>query len=465
MSTPSEEGNAKVYRATLVMVMLNSVSTAMMLTGVNVALPNIATELSIDAIVLTWIPMSYLMASAACVLTFGRLADMYGRKRIYLLGTAGVIVTSVLAAFSENATQLIGGRLLQGVFAAMLYATNVAVISSVVSPKQRGAVIGYTVSAIYLGLALGPVLAGFLVEHVSWRGTFFLHVPLALIVLFIGLRHVPMEWRGEDLGKFDSLGATSYGISVVSLIVGLSLLPSKAGGFLILISILGLIWFYRHELQEHHPVFDVRLFHTSRVFTIACFASMIMYTTTFANVVLLSLFLQYLKDIGPVMVGCLLMLQPIIMTVVSPIAGRLSDQIDPRVLAMTGMAVTGFSHGILSTLDSTTSMELIGVCMVLNGVGFSLFSSPNANSIMGAIGRENYGRAGSAIAVMRVFGQMSSMALVTLVFTLVIGARKIEPIIYAELTEAIQTCFTIGACLCLCFVLVTSVRYKSADVS
>ena len=153
MSTPSEEGNAKVYRATLVMVMLNSVSTAMMLTGVNVALPNIATELSIDAIVLTWIPMSYLMASAACVLTFGRLADMYGRKRLYLLGTAGVIVTSVLAAFAENATQLIGGRLLQGVFAAMLYATNVAVISSVVSPKQRGAVIGYTVSAIYLGLA------------------------------------------------------------------------------------------------------------------------------------------------------------------------------------------------------------------------------------------------------------------------------------------------------------------------
>ncbi len=465
MSAPSEEGNTGVYRATLVMVMLNSVSTAMMLTGVNVALPNIAHELSIDAIVLTWIPMSYLMASAACVLTFGRLADMYGRKRIYLLGTAGVIVTSVLAAFSDNASQLIAGRLLQGVCAAMLYATNVAVISSVVSPKQRGAAIGYTVSAIYLGLALGPVLAGFLVEYVSWRGTFFLHVPLALIVLYIGLRHVPVEWRAEDLGRFDILGSASYGLSVVCLIVGLSFLPSGTGGFLVLIGLLGLVWFYRHELKERHPVFDVRLFHTSRVFTVACFASMIMYTTTFANVVLISLYLQYLKNVAPIMVGCLLMLQPVIMTIVSPVAGRLSDRIDPRILALVGMAITGFSHGILSTLDSNTSMELIGLCMALNGVGFSLFSSPNANSIMGAIGRKNYGRAGSAIAVMRVFGQMSSMALVTLVFTLVIGARKIEPIIYPELTEAIQTCFTIGACLCLFFVLVTSVWYKNPGVS
>jgi EmrB/QacA subfamily drug resistance transporter len=447
------------------MVMLNSVSTAMMLTGVNVALPNIAHELAIDAILLTWIPMSYLMASAACVLTFGRLADMYGRKRIYLLGTAGVIATSVLAAFSDNASQLIVGRLLQGVFAAMLYATNVAVISSVAPPKQRGAAIGYTVSAIYLGLALGPLLAGFFVEYVSWRWTFILHVPLALLVLYIGLRYIPLEWKGKDLGKFDVLGAASYALSVVCLIVGLSFLPDVIGVGLVLTGLFGLVWFYRHELKERHPVFDVRLFYTSRVFTVACFASMVMYTTTFANVVLISLYLQYLKDVGPIMVGCVLMLQPTIMTVFSPIAGRLSDRIQPRMLALIGMSITGFSHSILSTLDSDTSMMTIGVCMVLNGVGFSLFSSPNANSIMGAIGRKNYGRAGSAIAVMRVFGQMSSMALVSLVFTLVIGARNIEPFIYPELTEAIQTCFAIGACLSLLFVLVTSVSHKKAGMS
>ena len=169
----------QIYRVTLLMVVLNSVGTAMMLTGVNVALPSIARDLKIDAVVLTWIPMSYLMAVTACVLSFGRLADMYGRKKIYLAGTVGVILTSIATALSDTATTMIIGRLAQGVCAAMLYATNVAVISSAVAPEKRGAAIGYTVSAIYLGLALGPFLSGWLVEYFSWRWTFLLHVPLA----------------------------------------------------------------------------------------------------------------------------------------------------------------------------------------------------------------------------------------------------------------------------------------------
>ncbi|MEQ8496791.1 MAG: MFS transporter, partial [Gammaproteobacteria bacterium] len=137
--------DARTRRATIVMVMLNSVSTAMMLTGVNVALPDVARDLRVDAVALSWIPMSYLLASAAFTLAFGRLADMYGRKRLYLIGTAGVVVTSILAAAAPNEAALIGGRLLQGICAAMLYATNVAIISSVYPPSQRGTAIGYTV--------------------------------------------------------------------------------------------------------------------------------------------------------------------------------------------------------------------------------------------------------------------------------------------------------------------------------
>ncbi|MGB1882977.1 MAG: MFS transporter, partial [Gammaproteobacteria bacterium] len=147
--TDPEQISDSTRRAATVMVVLNSISTAMMLTGVNVALPEIARALEIDAVGISWIPMAYLMASAACVLGFGRLADMYGRKRIYLLGSLGIVLTSVFTACAGTETQLLFGRFLQGVFAAMVFATNVAIVSSVYPPAKRGTAIGYAVSAIY----------------------------------------------------------------------------------------------------------------------------------------------------------------------------------------------------------------------------------------------------------------------------------------------------------------------------
>lgn len=439
------------------MVMLNSVGTAMMLTGVNVALPSIARELELDAVVLTWIPMSYLMAVTACVLSFGRLADMYGRKKIYLVGTLGVIVTSIFTALSDSATGLILGRLCQGVSAAMLYATNVAVISSVVPPEKRGAVIGYTVSAIYLGLALGPLLAGWLVEYVSWRWTFVLHVPLALVVLYIGVFRIDRDWTADDSGGFDKVGAFVYGVAITALMLGVSSFSSYVDAALIFLGLSGLIFFFKYELRHPHPVFDVSLLYTNTLFAMACLASLIMYTTTFGNVVLVSLYLQYIKNISPATVGLILIFQPVVMTIVAPIAGRLSDKFSPRLLALVGMSITGASHAILASININSSVYLVVFCLILNGVGFGLFSSPNANAMMGAIGTKNYGRAGSAIAVMRVVGQMSSMAIVALVFGLLIGPRALDAAVFPQLNTAIQICFMVGACLC-CLFIITSIQ-------
>lgn len=454
----------QIYRVTLLMVVLNSVGTAMMLTGVNVALPSIARDLKIDAVVLTWIPMSYLMAVTACVLSFGRLADMYGRKKIYLAGTVGVILTSIATALSDTATTMIIGRLAQGVCAAMLYATNVAVISSAVAPEKRGAAIGYTVSAIYLGLALGPFLSGWLVEYFSWRWTFLLHVPLALVVLYIGIYRIDRDWTAEDLGDFDKVGALVYGIAIILLMLGLSRFENVIDVTLICVGLVGLVFFFKYEQRHPHPVFDVSLFYTNTLFTLACVASLVMYTTTFGNVVLVSLYLQYIKDISPSTVGALLVCQPVVMTAVAPIAGRLSDKFGSRLLALVGMGITGISHVVLSFVDVQSSVYLVIVCLILNGIGFGLFSSPNANAMMGAVGVADYGRAGSAIAVMRVVGQMSSVAVVTLVFGIFVGPRALDITVFPELNLAIRVCFAFGACLCLVFIVFSFFQLRRRSV-
>lgn len=436
-------------RAATIMVMLNSISTAMMLTGVNVALPDVARDLRVDAVMLTWIPMSYLLASAAFTLAFGRLADMYGRKRVFLLGTAGVVVTSILAACAWSPASLIAGRLLQGICAAMLYATNIAVISSVFPPARRGTAIGYTVSAVYLGLALGPLVAGWLIEIANWRATFLIHLPLSLVVIHIGLARLPVEWRADVRGSFDVQGAALYAVAIVILMVGVSNLPAPTGLTMMVVGLFGLWYFFRHERGLADPVFDVELFYSNRVFLMSCLASLVMYTTTFANVVLVSLYLQYLKGIAPSTAGLIMMAQPAVMALVSPYAGRLSDRIEPRVIASAGMLLTACGLGGFVLLDADSSLVAVVACLLMTGFGFSLFSSPNANAIMASVSRSDYGRTSSAMAVMRVIGQMTSMGVVALIFALVLGPVHIEPAVYPALAHAINLCFAAAALLAL----------------
>jgi len=438
-----------LQRAALAMVLLNAFTTPLMLSAVNVALPQIALDLNLDAVTLSWIPMVYLMASAMFVLIFGRLADMYGRKRIFLIGTSSVILTSLIAAFSNSGEVLIGARFLQGISAAMLYATQIAIVSSVFPPHKRGHAIGLTVSTIYLGLAAGPLFGGYFVDVFGWRASFVFHIPFAVIVLIIGLLKVPGEWLAEEKGKFDVKGAMLYSISITVLCIGISIVPEFISIVCISVSILGMVIFYQHAGKTTYPIFDVSLFTTNRVFTFSCLASFIIYTAVFANVVLISLYLQYLKGISASFTGVIMMTQPMTMAIFSPLAGRLSDHIEPRVIATIGMFMTGLGLLMLANLSETSMMLYIVSALFVTGLGFSLFSSPNANAIMGVVEKRYYGSATGSLATMRILGQMSSMVIVTLIFALMLGKVEISQSNYAQLGNAISTIFIIAAVLCI----------------
>ena len=440
------------------MVLLNGFTTPLMLSAANVALPAIAVDLKINAVMLSWIPMAYLMASAMFVLIFGRLADMYGRKRIFMAGTVSVIITSLLAAISANGELLIAARFLQGVSAAMLYATQIAIVSSVFPPAKRGHAIGMTVSSIYLGLTCGPVIGGYLIDVAGWRASFVFHIPLAIIVLLIAVLKVPGEWLAEEKGEFDIKGAMIYSLSIVFLGIGVSTLPESTSFVLILLGMIGIFVFFKIARRTNHPIFDVSLFFTNRVFTLSCLASFILYTATFANVVLISLYLQYLKGMSASAAGLFMMIQPLTMAVFSPFAGKLSDRIEPRVLASTGMAMTAIGLLMLALLNGINSTIYLVTALVITGLGFSLFSSPNTNAIMSAVEKRYYGSASGSIATMRVLGQLGSMILVTLVFALIIGQVEIQPANYHNLQQAIHVCFMIAAALCLPGFILSLVR-------
>ncbi|MGH8120435.1 MAG: MFS transporter [Gammaproteobacteria bacterium] len=447
-----------LQQAALTMVLLNCFTTPLMLSAANVALPAIARDLRLNAVLLSWVPMAYLMASAMFVLIFGRLADMYGRKRIFMYGTAGVVLTSLMAALAANGTLLITARFLQGVCAAMLYATQMAIVSSVFPPEKRGHAIGLAVSTIYLGLTCGPLIGGYLIDLAGWRMSFVFYIPLALVVLLLGLWKVPGEWSAEERGEFDVRGAVIYSLSIVGLCLGVSTLPHSASYIFILAGAAGIWLFIRFAHSAAHPILDVKLFFTNRVFTFSCLASLIMYTATFANIVLISLYLQYLKGMAAGTAGLIMMIQPLTMAILSPLAGRLSDRMEPRIIASAGMAVTATGLALLAGLNGMDSLGYLIGALVTTGVGFSLFSSPNVNAIMGAVEKRYYGSASGSVATVRVLGQMNSMVLVTLVFALVIGQVEIQPENYTDLHAAIRLCFLIAASICLPGILFSLAR-------
>ena len=443
----AEEISPSTRRAAIVMISLSAVATAMMLSTVNVALPSIARALHIDAMTLSWVPMAYLLASAACVLSLARLADMFGRRRVFVAGTVGVLLSSLLAAAATSSAMLLWARALQGASAAALFATQIAIISSVYPPARRGAAIGATISAVYIGLSLGPLVGGRVIEWWSWRAAFVPHLPLTLIVLYLAVRHMRFEWRADERGEFDGVGAALYACGIVVLMIGLSALPSLRGSVM-LVGGATLLWlFFRYERRHANPIFDVELFYTNRVFTLSCLASLVMYTTTFANVLLVSLYLQYLKGVAPSQAGVIMMTQPLVMALISPFAGRWSDRIEPRVIASLGMAVTALGLLGFALLDARSALHWTVVCLAICGFGFSLFSSPNVNAIMGAVPRSDYSRASGAMSVMRVVGQLTSMGMVAVVMALWLGPVAIEPAVYARLGHAIATCFACGAAL------------------
>ena len=452
------ETSIQLQKAALYMVLLNCFTTPMMLSAANVALPSIARDLNIHAVLLSWIPMAYLMASAMFVLIFGRLADMFGRKRVFIIGTISVIVTSLIAAFSVNGPMLIAARFFQGISAAMLYATQIAIVSSVFPPSKRGHAIGLTTSMIYLGLTCGPLFGGTLIDHFGWRSAFIFHIPFAIIVLCIAAMKVPGEWSSDEKGSFDITGAVIYSFSIVILCIGVSTLPHLASIAAIIIGLAGMVLFFYIARITTHPIFDVRLFFTNRIFTLSCLAAFVIYSATYANVVLISLYLQYLKGMTATTAGLIMMIQPMTMAVFSPLTGKLSDWVEPRVIATIGMVLTTGGLFMLALINGIDSLYYLIVALVITGLGFSLFSSPNSNAIMSAVEKRYYGSAAGSIATMRTLGQMNSMVLVTLVFALIIGQVEIQPENYADLQKSIQLCFTIATSLCVFGIIFSMVR-------
>lgn len=446
---PSSGSDSALERSALIVATLTSFMGPFMISSVNVALPAIQSDLQMDAVQLSWISTAYLLAVAVGLVPAGKVADIYGRKKVFATGLGLYTLGSALAVLANSATVLILLRVFQGLGAALFVTTGMAILTSIFPPNKRGRVIGIYVAAVYIGLSVGPFAGGLLTHYFGWRSIFLIMLPLGLFSLLLTLHYLKGEWLGEPGQRFDVVGCLLYASAILSMVYGATRLPSLLGISLLCSGCLLFFIFIRHQLSARFPVFDMRLFATNKIFAYSSLAALLNYSATFAVTFLMSLYLQYLKGMSPETAGSILMAQPVMMALLSPIAGRLSDRIEPRLLATSGMIITVTGVVLFTLLQPDTRTYLIVANLILLGTGFALFSSPNMNAIMGAVEKRHYGLASGTVATMRLLGQMLSMAVATVVLSLIIGRQAITPDNYDLFIRSIHTIFLISAVLCL----------------
>jgi EmrB/QacA subfamily drug resistance transporter len=428
--------------------------------SVNLALQAIGTEFGVSAVTLNWIISSYMLSTSMFLLPAGRAGDILGRKKVFTAGLSVFTLSMILLFFTPGITWLISVRVLQGIGGAMMFGTNMAILTSVFPQGERGHAMGINVTSVYAGLASGPFLGGLLTRYLGWRSIFAFLVPMGIISLILIYRKMNHEWADAKGESFDWQGAIIYGISLAAIMYGFSRLPSAAGWIITGTGLLLMPLFVLREKKSIHPLFDITLISKNRVFAFSSLAALIHYAATSAVTFFLSLFLQYVRGVGPRDAGFVLMSMPLTMTLLSPVAGKLSDKYNPGALASTGMAITATGLIMLCFLSFSTPVIFITGILVIMGLGFSLFSSPNSNAIMSSVEKKQLGNASGMLATMRNVGQTLSMAIAMMLIALFMGRAKINPDNYPQLVIAMKSGFVIFSALCITGIFASLARSK-----
>jgi EmrB/QacA subfamily drug resistance transporter len=418
-------------------------------TIVILGLPDMMIKLHADLIEMIWVIMGYILVSTVFLLTFGRVADMFGRVRMYNLGFVIFTIGSALCGFSGNATQLIIFRLVQGSGAAMMVVNSVALITEVFPANQRGTALGLNAITFSIGGVAGPILGGLILTLADWRWIFFINVPIGLIGAVWGytaLREMSVRKQGE---RFDPIGAFSFSLGLTALLIALTLgiqfsFTSTPIIVLFVLFLVGVAFFLWWEPRASNPVLDLSLFK-DRIYNFSVLSAMIQALALFAVNFLIIFYLQGVLGYDPLKAALLLIPLPVVTSVVAPIGGRIADRIGARIPATVGLLIQGAALVWFTGITPAWPYWEIAFGLGLMGFGGGLFYPPNTSAAMNAAPKNRLGIASGTLATLRQAGMVTSFAL-----SLAVAASSLPRDVMMQLF--VGTSVTLGSSPMLAFV-------------
>jgi len=397
-----------------------------MMSAVGIALPSMGREFSASALQLGLVETTYVLSASIFLLAMGRFGDIYGRRRVFQAGILAFTAVGGLISQAWSIEAVIALRFLQGMGGAMVMATTMAIVVSAFPPSERGKALGIAIASVYAGISCGPFFGGFLVASLGWRSLFYLLIPLGLTTYVVTRLKMHEDWAEAAGEPFDWRGAAVYGPSILLLIFSVTNLKQGWWAWaLLLLANAGLLLFLYLEARTPYPLLNVALLRENRVFALSNLAALFNYAATFGVTFFLSLYLQYVKGMGPQQAGTVLIAQPIVQTLFSPLCGRLSDKVSASLVATAGMGLCAIGLAVTAGLNADSSLLQILLLLVLLGAGFALFSSPNVSIIMGSVEPRYLGVASGLNSTMRTLGMMSSMTIITLIFSMLMHDQAV----------------------------------------
>lgn len=422
--------------------------TPLLSTMMNLSLVNIGSEFGVGSHDLGYVNTAFLLTSVIAMVPSARLGDILGRKRVFLMGMGIMGITCLLAPLSPNFWSLILCRAVIGIGAAASTCMSVALIADVYPKSERGGALGLQTMCVYIGLAAGPAIGGVVNDIAGWHGLFLLVVPLAVvsILCMISFKH---EIKPASGSKMDLIGVILYGSAILMSMLGVLNLPEL---WAVVSLIAGLILLSLFGWQQSHSdnfLLNVHLFR-SRVFTGSCIASFMCYAASYSLNFFLPLYLQNIGRLSSTEAGVMLLIQPIVQAIFTPVFGRLSDKIgDKRILPTMGMAIAALGELTVVFYTIDMSLYIVVATMALVGFGFAMFSAPNTSIIMSSVPPSETGEASAMTAVTRQTGMMVSMGIAMLCISLIMGsADNISPETYDDFLAVLRTSFGIAFSMC-----------------
>ena len=434
--------------------MITSFMTTFMSSALNLSVPSLESYFGVNAAYVSWIVSSYTIAVAAMSLPMGKVSDVTSRRTVFLTGIAGFGILSAISIFTPSIGVLMLLRALSGTCAAMIFATNNAILISAFPHSVQGKMLGYSVAATYIGLTAGPVAGGLLNSSFGWRSIFAASAAISAMAFLAAFKAVPKDAPASHVSGVDTAGIVLYISSIVLSLIGMTSLGSgDTAPYMLAVGIIILVLFFLHEGRrektEKNTIMRVSMFRQSRTFTFSCLAALLNYGATFAISYEMSIYLQVILGIPSGKAGLMLITMPAAQALLSPLTGSLSDRIRPSVLASTGMGVCAVTLLLYSRIDGDSSIFYVMSVMGMTGMGFALFSSPNTNAILSCVSKKDYGVANSIIATMRTYGQSSGMAVLSSITAVVLGTGTLETSPHTDILHMMHVSFITFACICV----------------
>lgn len=408
----------------LFIISLTAFINPFMISSINVAIIEIEKYLNTTSALTAWIINSYMLSTAISLIPAGKLAEIYGKRKIFISGVILFALSSVACALSTKFVYMIISRIIQGIGGGLFLATGTAILTHVFPKEKRGKVLGINVACVYLGLSMGPFIGGFIISKYSWNIIFIITSLINTLVAIISYYRLKFDDE-KEIKKIYISDIILYSIFISSFIYGISKITSLTGVLLLIISFMSAWIVFNSEKKSDGNLINTHIFKNNTVFIFSGLSALINYTATTALSFFMNIYLQSIFKFTPQKTGTVLVIQPLIMALISPFAGRLSDRKEPQIIASTGMFFTTISLIMVVFLNEKSSILFVFLILITAGTGFGLFSSPNTNAIMSSVSRKDYSIASAIISTMRVIGQSLSMGISTLILSFYMHSTKL----------------------------------------